>query len=403
MVSGSVGERIAAYRRRRGLSQAALAALVGRSESWLSQVERGVRPADRLSVLADIATVLHVELEALAGQAWRPTRHADDDAAGQDGLRQYFVRHGALVRPFQPTSPTPTALMADAEAAHATYQAAEYGRLVDDLPRLLSAADAMLSSGRSNGCQRALSSYLCVYLVAAKLLTKMGAAEEALVAADRCATAAVALGTAEARGTAAYQVVCALLRRQRRDDAEVLAVGAADALQSQVRSGELGLTSVAGSLWLIGAMIAARRGDTGEAAQRLGMAQRLADLVGHDANYAWTAFGPTNVAIHRVSVAAELGDAAAAIDAAAAVNLDNLPIGLTSRRAQTLIDLAWAQSQRKRDAEALLNLLEAERIAPEAMRYNVLARQIVRQLLTRSRRSSSAALNDLAVRSGVIH
>ncbi|WP_428983209.1 helix-turn-helix transcriptional regulator [Phytohabitans maris] len=45
-MSGSVGERIAAYRRRRGLSQAALAGLVGRSELWLSQVERGIRSVD---------------------------------------------------------------------------------------------------------------------------------------------------------------------------------------------------------------------------------------------------------------------------------------------------------------------------------------------------------------------
>jgi DNA-binding XRE family transcriptional regulator len=35
------GQRIARARRRRGLSQAMLAGLVGRSESWLSQVERG--------------------------------------------------------------------------------------------------------------------------------------------------------------------------------------------------------------------------------------------------------------------------------------------------------------------------------------------------------------------------
>jgi ribosome-binding protein aMBF1 (putative translation factor) len=46
--SAGTGERIAVYRRRRGLSQAALAGLVGRSESWLSQVERGIRSVDRL-------------------------------------------------------------------------------------------------------------------------------------------------------------------------------------------------------------------------------------------------------------------------------------------------------------------------------------------------------------------
>ena len=39
----ATGQRIARARQRRGLSQAVLAGLVGRSESWLSQVERGVR------------------------------------------------------------------------------------------------------------------------------------------------------------------------------------------------------------------------------------------------------------------------------------------------------------------------------------------------------------------------
>jgi ribosome-binding protein aMBF1 (putative translation factor) len=48
-VDRPIGERIAIYRRRRGISQAVLAGLVGRSESWLSQVERGARSVDRLS------------------------------------------------------------------------------------------------------------------------------------------------------------------------------------------------------------------------------------------------------------------------------------------------------------------------------------------------------------------
>ena len=61
------------YRRRRGLSQAALAGLVGRSESWLSQVERGIRSVDRLSVLLDLARILQVDVERLIG---RPRRLA---------------------------------------------------------------------------------------------------------------------------------------------------------------------------------------------------------------------------------------------------------------------------------------------------------------------------------------
>ena len=66
MTDPEVGARIARWRRRRGLSQVALAGLVGRSESWLSQVERGLRHVDSLAVLRDLSRVLRVDLEMLA-------------------------------------------------------------------------------------------------------------------------------------------------------------------------------------------------------------------------------------------------------------------------------------------------------------------------------------------------
>src|SRR5438067_1440443 len=71
VATGAIGERVAAYRRRRGLSQAALAGLVGRSESWLSQVERGVRSVDSLPVILDLARILRVEPEKLIGRPWQ--------------------------------------------------------------------------------------------------------------------------------------------------------------------------------------------------------------------------------------------------------------------------------------------------------------------------------------------
>jgi len=63
------GQRIARARRRRGLSRAVLAGLVGRSESWLSQVERGKRGIDSHSVLVRLAEVLRVDIEELTGSA----------------------------------------------------------------------------------------------------------------------------------------------------------------------------------------------------------------------------------------------------------------------------------------------------------------------------------------------
>ncbi len=65
----ALGRKIAQYRRRRGLSQREFAALINRSEAWVSQVERGVRKVDRMSVLAAVAEVLDVPVAELAAEA----------------------------------------------------------------------------------------------------------------------------------------------------------------------------------------------------------------------------------------------------------------------------------------------------------------------------------------------
>jgi hypothetical protein len=200
---------------------------------------------------------------------------------------------------------------------------------------------------------------------------------------------------------AAYQVVCAQLRDDHTDDAERLAVRMAETIQRLVTAETPVLMSVAGALWLIAAVAAARRTDRAEAWARLDAAERLAELLGEDANHAWTAFGLTNVRIHRVSVAAELGDPGEALRVAAQVDPTRLAEGLRSRRAQVSLDLAWAQAQRKRDAEATLHLLEAERAAPEAIRYNAMVSDLLREMLARARRPNSV-LHDLSVRAGVL-
>jgi transcriptional regulator with XRE-family HTH domain len=93
----TIGQRIAAYRRRRGLSQAALAGLVGKSESWLSQVERGIRSIDRLSVLLDLAKILHVEVDALTGRPWHLAPNGGPLVEGLDDVRRALSRYSHVV------------------------------------------------------------------------------------------------------------------------------------------------------------------------------------------------------------------------------------------------------------------------------------------------------------------
>jgi hypothetical protein len=66
------------------------------------------------------------------------------------------------------------------------------------------------------------------------------------------------------------------------------------------------------------------------------------------------------------------------------------------------LDIAWAQAQRRRDADAVLQLLDAERTAPQAVHYNVMVRELIRELLGRQHRHPTRSLHELAERAGVL-
>ncbi|MFJ9631458.1 helix-turn-helix domain-containing protein [Streptomyces sp. NPDC101175] len=68
MSGGSIGERVAWYRRRRGLSQEVLAGLVGRTTDWLSKAENDRIELDRLSVITSLAEALDVSLGDLLAE-----------------------------------------------------------------------------------------------------------------------------------------------------------------------------------------------------------------------------------------------------------------------------------------------------------------------------------------------
>ena len=191
--------------------------------------------------------------------------------------------------------------------------------------------------------------------------------------------------------------MCALLPTGRAEVAEDLAVRTAEDLDDA----DDAVLSVSGALSLIAAIAAARRGDAEAATERLARAQLRADALGHDANLRWSAFGPTNVALHRISVAAELGDAPAALAAAEELDPTKFAPALRSRRSQVGLDLAWAHTCRRQDADAVLALLDVERAAPEILQHNVYARATISTLLGRSRGSAAGHVRALAARSGV--
>ncbi len=88
---------------------------------------------------------------------------------------------------------------------------------------------------------------------------------------------------------------------------------------------------------------------------------------------------------------------------AATVDLSGLPDEMRGRRSQLHVDMAWAYDQQRNDAAAVLSLMEAERLAPDAVRFNPVARNVVQGCLRRSKRKGALpGLTGLAERTGIL-
>jgi hypothetical protein len=155
--------------------------------------------------------------------------------------------------------------------------------------------------------------------------------------------------------------------------------------------------SLTGAMHLLRAVVTAKEGDRAGTRAAISQARQIAARIGADRNDYNTEFGPTNVELHAVATAVDLGDAGEALDLAAKIDASGLS---PERQARLNTDLARAHLQRRHTGEALAALLEAERHAPEQVQTHALVREIVRDLLSLSGRRATPELLDLARRIG---
>jgi hypothetical protein len=236
------------------------------------------------------------------------------------------------------------------------------------------------------------------YHITAKTLTKVGETELAWVAAERSLPAAQSAEFPLLMAASAYHLGHVFLRASQVEQAAGVAMTAARALEPGLATAIPEHLSAWGAFHLTALIAVARQDDRVAVRQLLGEARATADRLGQDRNDFWTAFGPTNVALHEVSTAVELGDAGEIVRKGEALDPARFPPGLLGRRAQVFIDLARGYTQQRKDAAAVNMLLEAERIAPEAVRYQVIVKEMLRELLRREHRASTPQLRPLAAR-----
>ncbi|MEU7844521.1 XRE family transcriptional regulator [Micromonospora sp. NPDC049114] len=174
---------------------------------------------------------------------------------------------------------------------------------------------------------------------------------------------------------------------------------AAGYLEPHLKHATPALLSVYGTLYLSGSMAAARSNDAATTRTFLDAADQAASQLGADANHLWTAFGPTNVAIHRVATAAERGNLQVAADLGPRIDTAGLPM---ERRVRHALEVARAYSSWNRIDDAQAMLLDAEQMAPEQVRHHFLSRQLALTWVRRQRGKPPAELVDLARRLKVL-
>lgn len=266
--------------------------------------------------------------------------------------------------------------------------ASRHDHLAWSLPSLIGSAE-LARLGAPEDSQAAVLSLLSdVYAVAGWSLIKANSPSTAWLAAQRAISAAEHAGDVlrVAAGTRCLAEVH--MRAGNLEAAGRTAFVASLHLDSRQGSDDPTALCLRGAALLSAAAAAARRGDEREVGAAMKAASICGFQLGTDCADLGTVFGPTNVAIHRVAVAVELGDAQGALRRTPDVDLRQLPAPLAERRARFLIDVARAHVGVKDDSTALRALIEAENASPAEVRSHRLTHGLLRDLLLRERRSS---------------
>lgn len=403
-----IGERIRHHRERRGLTQLAVAAQVGRSEDWLSKIERGVIPLDSFSMLLSVAEVLGVrDLASLTGHPLNlvvtdTPQHASISAIRAAMTSLPATRGDRLGSPVLSAAALGTRV-ADAWTIYDTDKA-RYARLGPMLPELIGHAYRTVRT--ASGDAEALAarrSLIEVNHLLQVYLKRLGERELARLAADRALTMATELGDVVWMGASAWNLGAIMLNRGEGDLALELAREMVAMMTPIPQDATPEYVSVYGALHLVAVIACARSGESGRGWDYLRDAERIGARLGVDRNDFRTSFGPTNVSMHAVHLAGEQGDPTEALRLADQVDVDAvehiLPLERTTRY---LIEVMQASRLAGDELGTLYMLKRIESQSPEEIRHFPTARDAVRGLIKHGRPLYRRDVEALATRMGLI-
>ncbi|WP_067564435.1 helix-turn-helix domain-containing protein [Nocardia acidivorans] len=396
-----IGSRVAAIRRRRGMTQQVLADLTGISRSVLAKYETGRRPVDSRQELHALAKALQCDVRDL-------TEHEQDrfDPRASEFHSAVPEIEVALWTSGNTTAVGPTRsleeLAAAADVARDLRINCQYGRVAPMLAPLISDCYKQIRETSGHQQEIAWDILSSVTDTVAKALRAWGYPALSWTAADQSEVAAAHVGGTAAAAAATFDRSQILLSRPGAlPTALEIAEKAAEKYAPTART--VGEMETLGMLHLQAGLVTASLG--GDPAAHLDEADEFARRLG-GAQTGWSilrnpTFGGNNVALWRMSSAMEKRDSGAVIGLAPRVNPELIPA--LGRRAQYFVEVGRANAMEKRWDASIVALLRAEHIAPQHVRGMSNVRELVGHMMRSARRDlAKGDLGRLAQRIGVV-
>ncbi|WP_043667541.1 helix-turn-helix domain-containing protein [Streptomyces xylophagus] len=407
----SLQENVRTLRRRAGWTQEQLAEESDLSIGTVRKVEQGGTVS--VETIHQLARALSTTTSSLfASEAPAPVREAEGDGPKLTELRRALMPPVGLSSVL--TEPTDVrdlaSIQRDIDDSHSLYQADRYDSVARALPGILRAAEtAVALSDQGEPRQRAIITRAGAFLLAGKYLTQVRRYDMAYHALSRAILDAREVGQVQLAATGIVGMGWLLLRQDRFDEAEQLAATTAQEVEPRMSSATPGQLAVWGELHqrVASAAIRNNRPDIAREARRMA-AQAASGLdVEHvDFREHWSTFGPVTAETKRIEDLSLIGDARGVLNRAdegpvGAKGLKKLGRPSANNWARHRLDVARAHTLLGSHQDAMDELTGVKSEASEWLKHQSMARHVMKDILSKRKRTLTQDMREMAVHLGI--
>ncbi|WP_131739372.1 helix-turn-helix domain-containing protein [Actinomadura roseirufa] len=396
----TIGQRVAYYRKRQGMSREVLAGLVGMSTRWVKAVERGeIRELKLPAILALTQALRLRDVARLTGGDPMPTTIFRGPGHPALAAVRDAINAVAVSTTGEPDGLAHLRARLDS-AWRARHASPDHRTVIGGLlPELI--GDAKYAARHYEGAERrqALSILAQVYNLAQFFIAYQPSADLLWRVVERSIMAAEESADPKAFGGAVWLAAQAHRDAGDFDAAEQINRQGLELIEPRMDDADDDLLAMWGALHHEVAYTAARAGQSATAWRWWDEANRIAQTLPPAHYDPMTSFSRPIMGAHAVTVAVELrqgGEARKQARRASAAAIPSQP-----RRGRHLIEVARAWQTGGDEAAELRTLEDAYRAAPETIRYNQYARRMTLEL-TNGPAELQADARSLADRIGLL-